>query len=190
MRALNATLIVVCFFNLIGCSSILKKKENPDLTIVQTIKSTMTQEEAQAMMETGTRNWAYGQGIGDTTTKVTTSIFFPPAMIYFLGNAGLNMVGYEGLYITDALPKNHSDGFMGVYDTVTSIPGRVIAAFSGTPYRSEEVIRSNGGFWGRSANNQSQMASLKNEPKNDGIQVASNHPIMRNDLYGEDRSGS
>jgi len=84
-------------------------------------------EELSDMMQDATHDWFYGKGLGTTVLNVGTIIIFPPYALYLLGNAGLQLSGYEPLYITDALPKESKDDVLGVYDMVVSSPGRVTA---------------------------------------------------------------
>lgn len=172
-----------------GCSSIFREKEIKDTTFADTVSSSLSEEEAQGALATGTQNWFYGQGLGDTTTKVVSSVIFPPLAIYFLGNTALNLAGYEGVYVTDAFPEPYKSGTVGIYESVTSVPGRVTSTIAGSEYKSRQVIASNGGFWGLHGKADSGFAQYKDIDE-DAVQVASNNQSMRNDLYGKDRSGS
>lgn len=179
-----------------GCSSIFKEKEVKEPTIIDT--ASLSQEEAKRALTTGTSNWFYGQGLGDTTVKVAGSILFPPYAVYVLGNAAVEMAGYEGFYVTNALPEPYREGTVGLYDTVTSVPGRVASTLSGTEFKSPDRIATNGGFWGLTNSSNTTVASVKSSPfenyqymdENEIHEDPDNSLAFRNDLYGNNRSGS
>ncbi len=73
-------------------------------------------------------DWVFGGGLGRTALNIGTVVVFPPYAFYMLGNAGIALAGYDPLYVTDALPGPARDGVLGVYNEVTSLPGRINAA--------------------------------------------------------------
>jgi hypothetical protein len=180
---------------LTGCSSTLTQKaftkNERDPGLIDTVNRPVSDDEAKSMLATGSKNWALGNGLGDTALKVGTSIVFPPYLIYLLGNGAIEMAGYHGIYATEALPESYQNQWNGLYDSVTSVPGRAVATVSGSEFRSKEKIKAEGGFWGRKGG--SAIASKKDsseQSKDDLMVASSSNSEMRNDLYGSDRSGS
>ena len=96
-----------------------------------------TIEEANKELEKQGGNWLYGKGIGATTLNIATCIVFPPYILYLLGNAGLELAGYEPLYITEAVPEPAQSGVTQVYDDVVSVPGRIAAVTAGEEFRDK-----------------------------------------------------
>jgi len=96
-----------------------------------------TPEEAQELLEQAGGDWFYGKGLGSTMITVGACVAFPPYAIYVLGNAGLTMAGYEGLYVTDALPEETRDGVREGYGHIASIPGRVTSAVADEEFRDK-----------------------------------------------------
>ena len=98
-------------------------------------------------METQGRRWFYGQGIGRTAANVTTSILFPPYLIYLLGNAGLTLAGYQPVYVTNLIPEQPRKHVVGALDAVTSVPGRINAYIAGEEFQDStpktEALASN-----------------------------------------------
>lgn len=175
-----------------GCSSQLANnaftKKETEAGLMQTVNNPVSDEEAQRMVATGGKNWAMGNGIGDTMVKVGTSIVFPPYLVYLLGNGAIEMAGYHGVYLTEALPENYKNGWDGLYDSVTSVPGRAVATAAGSEFRTKDKIAAEGGFWGKKG---SAVANQTNDSMSgNDLAVASNQPKVRNDLYGSDRTGS
>ncbi len=84
-------------------------------------------ELGEKLSEAG-EEWFFGPGLGRTALNVGTVIVFPPYGLYLLANAGLQLCGYEGLYVTDALPDDVKAPVLHVYDGVTAVPGQVNAA--------------------------------------------------------------
>jgi len=173
-----------------GCTTAFKKKQDPEPTIVQSVSTSMSQEEAQKVLGTGTKNWAFGQGVGDTAVKVAGSILFPPYLVYVLGNGAIELAGYHGVYVSDALPEPYDEGWNGLYNSVTSVPGRTISTLSGSEYRSEEKIKQDGGFWGTKPKSTAIAYTTDQYLNDSSFEVASGNQDVRNDLYGTNRSGS
>lgn len=96
-----------------------------------------TIDEASEELERQGGNWLYGKGFGSTTLNIATCIVFPPYILYLLGNAGLEMAGYEPLYITEAVPEPAKGGLNEVYDQVVSIPGIIAAETAGEEFRNK-----------------------------------------------------
>lgn len=69
--------------------------------------------------------WFFGYGFGRTMLNVGTIVVFPAYALYLLGNAVLQLCGYDGLYVTNILPSKIREPVMQVYDGVTYAPGKV-----------------------------------------------------------------
>jgi hypothetical protein len=196
MRAYSVLTLSILAVIFSGCSSKLAtdafKKKEVDRGIMHTVNNPVSDDEAKDMLVTGSKNWALGNGLGDTALKVGTSIVFPPYLIYLLGNGAIEMAGYHGVYVTDALPDNAREGWNGMYDSVTSLPGRALATASGSEYRTKEKIAAEGGFWGRGNSSLASNQDLdkSNGARNESVAIASSDSERRNDLYGSDRAGS
>ena len=80
-------------------------------------------------------------GLGTAALNVGAIVLFPPFAIYVVGNAVANLAGYEGVYVSDALPEEDRKDFNDGYDTVVSAPGRVTAAVAGKEFRSKDVAK-------------------------------------------------
>jgi hypothetical protein len=87
--------------------------------------------EMKLLLKQETKRWFYGRGLGRTAANIGTIVFFPPYAIYLLGNAGMELAGYDPLYITNILPQEPREVVNSIYDDVTSVPGRVNAAIAG-----------------------------------------------------------
>lgn len=96
-----------------------------------------TVEEAGDELEKQGENWLYGKGFGSTTLNIATCIVFPPYILYLFGNAGLEMAGYEPLYVTEAVPDSAKAEVTEVYDQVVSIPGKIAAEAAGEEFRDK-----------------------------------------------------
>ncbi len=86
------------------------------------------------------KNWVYGHGIGETALNIGTAVVFPPYALLLVGNAGLVLSGHEPLRLSEALPGGLREGWRGVYDGVTSVPGRVSAGINDEEFRDREVV--------------------------------------------------
>ncbi|RMD84022.1 MAG: hypothetical protein D6808_07685 [Candidatus Dadabacteria bacterium] len=163
-----------------GCSY-LQKKEVRQPTVTEVVREDLTAQDAKEMLKAGAKNWFYGEGLGDTATKVVGSVLFLPYGIYVVGNAALNLAGYKGFYISDALPEPRRKEVKDLYKTVTSIPGRVTATVAGEEFRSEEKIEEDGGFWAEKR----IMARIRERKR---LEEESRVAHVRDDLYGDDLS--
>ena len=120
-----------------GCS-LLTKEEQADLPDVKTIVSKpVAPEQAQELMNAAGENFIYGDGLGEAVATAGTVVLFPPYAILVLGNAALSLNGYQGVWLSDALPEDGRAGWRELYGDMTSAPGRVNAALAGEEYRSE-----------------------------------------------------
>lgn len=98
-------------------------------------------EDVKAELNTQLSKWWYGDGVGKTATNVGTIIVFPPWALYLLTNAGISLAGYEPYYITDAFPPKTRLGVLGMYDNITSVPGRINAEIAGKPFYSSPSVK-------------------------------------------------
>jgi len=94
-----------------------------------------TPEEASEELSKQGEDWLFGKGLGSTTLNVATCVIFPPYVLYLVANAGLQMAGYEPIYITDAVPEPAKKQIDAVYDGVVSVPGRIAATAAGEEFR-------------------------------------------------------
>ena len=122
----------------------LKRPEKMDLTKPPNIGALArgevkppTVDEANKELEKQGENWLYGPGFGSTTLNIATCIVFPPYILYLLGNAGLEMAGYEPIHITDAVPDPANESVNEVYNQVVSVPGRIAAETAGEEFREK-----------------------------------------------------
>jgi len=123
-----------------SCSG-LKKKQEPDPTAAALNNKKLTPDEAKEVLGEVGENWFYGHGFGKTLLNVGAFIIFPPYGLYVLGNGLLSAAGYEGYYVSDALPEKEREQYDKVYDNVTSVPGRVSSVLSGEEFRTPDVIK-------------------------------------------------
>jgi hypothetical protein len=98
----------------------------------------ITEVDTDKVIDEVAGSWAFGDGIGHTTVKVGSLFVFPPYGLYLLGNSVLEVVGYERIEITDVLPEEQESQWDQVYQAIISGPGRVVAAVSGSEYRSQQ----------------------------------------------------
>ena len=128
-----------------ACGIIREKTDPADtmtgINVKEVTQKPLTPEQSQELLGEVGNNWLYGQGVGETTLMVGTSIVFPPYAIWVLGNAALDVSGYEPLRISDALPEEQGKVWKETYDSVTSGPGRVSASIAGEEFRTQEVAK-------------------------------------------------
>ena len=98
-------------------------------------------DELGDQLETAGSNWLYGDGLGKTILNVGAVVLFPPYAIYLVGNAGLAMFGQDPLYVTDLLPEEPREGYLTVYDAVTSVPGMLTSTVAGEDFRVPERLQ-------------------------------------------------
>ncbi len=85
---------------------------------------------AKQQINTQLGKWFYGHGFGRSALNIGTIVVFPPYALYLLGNAGIELAGYDPLYITNVFPEEPRKGILDLYDGITSIPGRVNATIA------------------------------------------------------------
>ena len=134
-------LLVFALIALQGCSTILKEKEQTHPGIEQAITKPLTPEETDELIDKVGDDFVYGPGLGKTALNVGAVVMFPPYAIYLVGNALLEVGGYEPIEISDALGKEGSANWDSAYETVISGPGRVTAAVAGREYKDQELIK-------------------------------------------------
>ena len=81
-------------------------------------------EQAKEELESGAKNWFFGPGFGSSVSNIALMIVFPPYAIYLLGNAGLQLAGYEPWYVTDELSPEQRSATLNTYNEVMSVPGK------------------------------------------------------------------
>jgi hypothetical protein len=123
-----------------GCG-VIKEKPPEEPTLIKAASNNMTPEKADKVLETATTNWAFGQGMGDTAINVGAVMAFPPYLAVVVGNAALNLSGYEPITVSGLLPEEEGKAWANGYDALASAPGRATAAMSGREYRTSEVIK-------------------------------------------------
>lgn len=128
-------------FTLSGCG-VLKKKETPstEMGIPPEKLKDITPEKSEEILDEVSTNWAYGPGLGSAIINIGGIVLFPPYAIYVLGNAGIEYAGYEGLYVSKLLPDPEEKDFNSAYNSVASVPGKIVAGMAGEEYRTKETI--------------------------------------------------
>jgi len=116
-----------------------KKTESPSLN--QVIAEPLPPEKTGELLTKVGQNWAYGQGLGETAMTVGAIVVFPPYAIYAIGNAIVDLAGYERLDPVKFLPPESQASVNEVYDTITEAPGRGVAKAAGVPFRDKETIK-------------------------------------------------
>ena len=117
------------------------RKKSPEEGELVVPQKPLPPEEAQALLGEVGRNWWYGQGLGETAVEAGGIVLFPPYALYVLGNAALSVSGYEPIYITDALPEEDKVSYDKMYDTLTSVPGKVNADVAGERFVTKKVAK-------------------------------------------------
>lgn len=116
-----------------------KKAESPSVN--QVIAEPLSPEKTGELITKVGQNWAYGQGLGETALTVGTIVVFPPYALYAIGNAIIDLAGYERMDPTRLLPDKTEKAVNSVYNTVTEAPGRGVAKAAGVPFRDRETIK-------------------------------------------------
>ncbi len=131
--------------SLLSCGVIQEKTDPADtmtgIDVREVTQKPLTPEQSGELLGEVGNNWLYGQGVGETALMVGTSIVFPPYALWVLGNAALDVSGYEPLRVSDALPEQEGKAWKDTYDAVTSSPGRLSASLAGEEFRSQEVAK-------------------------------------------------
>jgi len=141
-QAAGTVLAILCMIGPVtnsGCG-VLKKREKTETELV-TAEKQLSEEQAKELLGEVGENWLYGSGLGKAVVNVAGVVVFPPYAIYLLGNGLISALGYEPLYVTDALPDKERDDYNEAYESVTSVPGRLTAAVASEEYRSSDVIK-------------------------------------------------
>jgi len=92
-------------------------------------------------------DWLFGHGVGKTILNIGTAIAFPPYSIFLLGNAGLQVAGFERMDLIKALPQKVSNPVGIAYDEVTSVPGRIASVIAREQFRdrpNKDTLYDNG----------------------------------------------
>lgn len=133
-------LLTCCFIWGTGCSLPEKKKEDDSVAnLVIARRQPLTAQESEEVLGVVAENWLYGPGLGRSALNIGTVVLFPPYAVYVLGNALLDVSGFQPMYITDLLPEDERQDYNRVFDSVTGAPGRLTAAMAGKEFRSPDV---------------------------------------------------
>lgn len=137
------TLLVLlsCLSLLSGCGLMVKKPSDQTPVITRIKPEALNKEERDELLREVGGNYVYGQGLGKTMLNVGSVVLFPPYAAYLLGNTVLEYSGYEPMEISSALPDTGRESWKQMYETVTSAPGRVVAAVAGEEYRNDVIAR-------------------------------------------------
>lgn len=150
LKRMKNSILLALLTTLLSCVTNQPQYYHPDATVPD--KSSFTraklnnqpeekivlvepEPEAYEKLDQYARNWFYGQGLGNTMTNAGTVVIFPPYAFYVLGNAGLSLMGYEPLYITNALPEDSRKPVLKIFNGVTSVPGRINAKVAGEDFQ-------------------------------------------------------
>ncbi len=137
--------VVLCFILTalnVGCG-LLKEKpisEEP-LQISQITKHPLPPEKTEELLGEVGNNWLYGEGAGSTAATVGTVVAFPPYAALVLGNAALDLAGYENVWLSDLLPQEDSENWKKGYQSVVEVPGRVNAEVAGEEFRDQSLAK-------------------------------------------------
>jgi hypothetical protein len=141
----TATVLLLLGGCLASCTPARKKPGDESLNKALMEAGPLEPDQAQALLGGVAENWVYGQGMGETALTAGTILLFPPYAALVLGNAVLDLSGYETIKFSDALPEDRREDWKNIYDKVTSAPGQVSAAIAGkefrTPERSKEELK-------------------------------------------------
>ncbi len=133
-------ILIILIIMASGCS-VLKKKQDPDPDLNTALSRPLTPEQTGEVLTEASENFVLSSGIGGAALNIGTSILFPPYALYLIGNGVLEYAGYEGIYVTDALPEAAREKWEAGYQQLSSVPGRAIAGASGQEFRSEDVVK-------------------------------------------------
>jgi|GEM_PF-5659625 len=100
----------------------------------------MSTEELEGYMQEKSKQWFFGSGIGKTASNVGIVAAFPPYVFYLLGNAGLQLIGYQSVSVSDAMPEPVRSSALVVYDGVVSVPGMLNAFIFDEHFRDKDHI--------------------------------------------------
>lgn len=126
----------------IGCAVPQKRADEDSVAqLVITRKQPLTVQQSEDVLGVVAENWLYGPGLGRSALNIGTIVLFPPYAVYVLGNALLDVSGFQPLYLTDLLPEDERQDYNKMFDSVTGAPGRVTAAMAGKEFRSPEAGR-------------------------------------------------
>lgn len=136
MKRCFSSLFLFCvLLTTTSCSP--SKREVPILD--PELRKPMSTEQSKRVLGEVGKNWLYGQGVGETAATIGTIAVFPPSAFVFLGNAALGLSGYEPIRVGDFLPEDAAEVWDAGYGSITSAPGRTIAAIGREEYRDQEV---------------------------------------------------
>ena len=114
------------------------KKDSINPSLEQLSRAQADPQMQDKVLKSMGQSWIYGNGFGDTLLAAGTVFMFPPSALYFLGNAALDLSGYEPIHVSDALPEAPRQGWNEIYDDVSSGPGKLSAALAGKEFITRE----------------------------------------------------
>jgi hypothetical protein len=138
-RKLALCSAVVFLLPLLNGCGIIKRKPADATDEFSLAGKTIPPEKANELLSEVGGNFAYGPGLGDAAVTVGTVVLFPPYAVYLIGNAALSLSGYEPVTVSSLLPAAEGKQWSDTYDSVVSVPGKVVAAMAGHEYRSRQV---------------------------------------------------
>ncbi len=106
--------------------------------ISETASKPNGQEELQSELDAYVNRWFYGPGLGQSTLNIGTVVLFPPYVLYLLGNAGLQLAGYEPVSVLSYVPGEPGDYVRASYDAITGVPGRTTSTIAGEDFQGED----------------------------------------------------
>lgn len=127
----------MCLFWLLacGCSLFEKKAERTDLFEASHQAAALEPEKNRELLAEAGSNWLYGQGIGNTMLQVGATVLFPPYAAVLVGNAALELSGYDSLGVSSFLPAGSREAWLEGYHAVTAVPGRLNSQVAGEEFR-------------------------------------------------------
>jgi len=131
-------IILFLLLPVLSACSVLQKKENKESVNVKDVKP-LKPEESKALIKDVAGNWFYGHGLGNSMLQVGTIVAFPPYAVVAVGNAVLNLSGYESIGVSTVLPEKSKKKWNSMYDYVTSGPGRMTSAMAGKEFVTRDI---------------------------------------------------
>lgn len=132
--------ILLCSAFLFSCSVLKKKSDDNDVKLAKAMQENpLTPEESKELMKDMAGNWFYGHGVGSSMLQVGTIVVFPPYALVAVGNAALNVMGYESIGVGTVLPEDGKKEWDSMYDSVTAGPGRLTSAIAGKEFVTRDI---------------------------------------------------
>ncbi|HMO02232.1 MAG TPA: hypothetical protein PKA79_04475 [Oligoflexia bacterium] len=132
------TIILMALTGQLGCGIIRKKEENSFPPVKEIITTPLSAEEHNELLRETTRNIFYGEALGRTAVAAGSTIVFPPAALYWLGNLALDLAGYETIGPASFMPPEAGKEAQSLYVAIVSAPGRIVATAAGQNFRDQK----------------------------------------------------